>query len=207
MNSTSRESIGRKKGIAITLYEIDGIKFGEFTLSSGKTSPYYVDLRVIPSHPNLFKKVKDLCTETIEDEIDIDNLKIAGVPTAGGPFAALISQDLRLPLLYIRKEQKSHGRKKTIEGKFSQDEVLLVDDVTTTGGSIVEAAEKIREKGGTVNHAVVILDRKEGAKKALQEEGIKLHSCYTITELIDQLKNSTKMDEEEYKTIMNHLEK
>ena len=207
MNSNSRKNNERRKEIANTLYEIDGIKFGEFTLSSGKKSPYYVDLRVIPSHPNLFKKVKELCTDAIKEEIDQKHFKIAGVPTAGVPLAAIISQDLQLPLLYIREEKKSHGRKKMIEGKFSEDEVLLIDDVTTTGGSIIEAAEKIRDNGGTVKHAVVVLDRKEGAKEELQKIGIELHSCYTITELINQLKDSKKIDEEEYDTIMNYIEK
>ncbi len=207
MSDDSRESIGRKKGIAISLYEIDGIKFGEFTLTSGKTSPYYVDLRVMPSHPNLFDKVTDVCADMIREEIKKDYFKIAGVPTAGLPIATLISQKLRLPLLYVRKKEKSHGRKKGIEGKFQEGELILVDDVTTTGGSIKEAAETVREEGGKVNHAVVILDREEGAKEKLEKDDIKLHSCYTITELVDYLKESTKIGEEEHSTIINYLKK
>ncbi len=206
MSDDSRESIGRKKGIAISLYEIDGIKFGEFTLTSGKTSPYYVDLRVMPSHPNLFDKVTDVCADMIREEIKKDYFKIAGVPTAGLPIATLISQKLRLPLLYVRKGKKSHGREKGIEGKFQGGEVILIDDVTTTGGSIKEAAETVREEGGEVKHAVVILDREEGAKEELEKNEIKLHSCYTITELVDYLKESTKIGEEEHSTIMNYLE-
>lgn len=205
MGEDSRESIGREKGIAISLYEIDGIKFGEFTLTSGKTSPYYADLRVIPSHPNLFDKVTDFCVDLINEEINKDYFKVAGVPTAGLPLATLISQKLRLPLLYVRKEKKSHGRKKGIEGKFSGGEVVLVDDVTTTGGSIKEAAETVRDEGGKVKHAVVVLDREEGAKEELEKNGINLHSCYTITELVGYLKNSTKIGEEEHSTIMNYL--
>ncbi len=205
MGSDSRESIGREKGIAISLYEIDGIKFGEFTLTSGKTSPYYVDLRVIPSHPNLFDKVTDFCTDLIKEEINKDYFKIAGVPTAGLPLATLISQKLRLPLLYVRKEKKPHGRKKGVEGKFQGGEVVLVDDVTTTGGSVKEAVETVREEGGEVKHAIVVLDREEGAKEKLGKSGIQLHSCYTITELVDYLEKSTKIGEKEHSTIMEYL--
>ncbi len=205
LNDNSREPIERDKGIAITLYEIDGVKFGEFTLSSGKKSPYYVDMRVVPSHPNLFDKVTSMCSEMLEEEIDKDYFKVAGVPTAGLPFSALVSQKLFLPMIYVRKKEKSHGRKKGIEGKFSGGEVVLIDDVSTTGGSIIEAAETVRDAGGTVNHAAVILDREEGATENLREEGIELHACYSISEMVELLKDSPKLDEKEYETIMNYL--
>lgn len=205
MTGEARESFEKKKDIAARLHEIGGIKFGEFTLTSGKKSPYYVDLRVMPSHPNLFDKVTDICTDLIREEISEDYSKVAGVPTAGLPIATLISQKLRLPLLYVRKEKKSHGRKKGVEGKFQGGELILIDDVTTTGGSIKKAAETVREESGKVKHAVVILDREEGAEEELEKIGVNLHSCYKITELINYLRESTKISEEEHTTIMNYL--
>lgn len=193
-----------KKEIAGKLYEVGGIKFGEFTLTSGKTSPYYVDLRVVPSYPELFDEVAEACAAVVK-EID-GNYKLAGIPTGGLPLATLISHKLELPLLYVRKSEKAHGRKKGVEGELEGGNVVLIDDVATTGGSIVEAAETVRGEGGTVKDAVVALDREEGAKEALEREGIELHSCFLISELIDYLREESILDQEKYSLVKEYLE-
>ncbi len=203
MNKISKEIDERRRDIATRLYEADSIKFGEFTLTSGKSSPYYVDLRLVPSYPKLFEDICDICADTLK-EIG-GNYKIAGVPTSGLPFATLVSQRLELPLLYVRRDQKGHGRKKGVEGKFERDYVVLIDDVSTTGGSLKEAAETVREEGGKVEHAVVILDREEEAHKNLQEMDIDLRPCFTISEIVDYLKESSILDEEKYSRVKNHL--
>lgn len=196
----------RKGEIASSLYEVGGVKFGEFTLTSGKTSPYYVDLRIVPSYPELFDMVTEFCADLVEREIGND-YKIAGVPTGGLPYATLVSYKLGLPLLYVRKKKKSHGREKGVEGEFEEGEVVLIDDVTTTGGSIKEAAETVREEKGKVNHAVVILDREEEAEKELETAGVSLHSCFKISELVKHLKENGKITDGEYSTILDYLKK
>lgn len=201
-NSPVSEEVKRK--IARKLYEVGGIKFGEFTLTSGKTSPYYVDLRIVPSYPELFDEVAETCTATVE-KIGRKG-KIAGIPTGGLPLATLVSHKLELPLLYVRKRKKSHGRKKGVEGEFEGGNIVLIDDVATTGGSIMEGAETVRGKGGTVKDAVVILDREEGAEEALEEKGINLHSCFRISELIDYLREDSILDDEKYSLVKEYLE-
>lgn len=201
-NSTNKEI---RKKIARRLYEVEGIKFGEFTLTSGKSSPYYVDLRIVPSYPKLFDEITEACAEMIDAEIK-GEYRLAGVPTSGLPFATLVSHKLSLPLIYVRKKEKSHGRKKSVEGLLEEDEIVLVDDISTTGGSIKEAGETVREEGGNVKHAVVIIDREEGAEEALKDMDIQLHACFKISEIVEYLKEDSSLSEDEYSLVMNHLE-
>lgn len=204
MEDLSEGDYERKKKIAARLFEVGGIKFGNFTLTSGKTSPYYVDLRIVPSHPKLFDEVCEVFADLV-GEIRGD-YKLAGVPTSGLPFATLVSQKLSLPLLYVRKGERSHGRKKGIEGEFEKDEIVLIDDVSTTGGSLENAAETVKAEGGVVNHAVVFLDREEGAEQNLKNVGIDLRACFTISELVECLRENAILDEEKYSLIMENLE-
>ena len=101
---------------AADLHKIGAIQFGEFTLVSGRTSPYYVDLRLVYSHPDIFDKLASMCADLIKREVGDKVNRVAGVPVAGLSLATLVSHKLRLPLIFVRKEQKEHGRMKTIEG-------------------------------------------------------------------------------------------
>lgn len=194
--------------VAVRLYEVGAIQFGEFTLTSGKSSPYYVDLRLVPSYPELFEKLADICTKIILEEIDEQFDRIAGVPTSGLPFAALVAHKTGLPLIYTRKKKKAHGTKKAIEGVLENGEkVLIIDDLSTTGGSVENATEMVRNGGGIVNHATVILDREEGAREALEANGIQLHFCLEISELIEYLKESSSLSEEKYSLVEEYLKR
>ncbi len=205
----ARESEGYdklKREVAARLYEVEGIKFGEFTLTSGKTSPYYIDLRVVPSYPDLFDKVTEISARIVKDEIKkVDRL--AGVPTGGLPFAALVAHKSRHPLLYPRKKKKSHGRKRNVEGILKEgDHVAVLDDISTTGGSIEDAAETIRNNDGVVEHAVVMVDREEGAGENLKQSEITLHSCLNVSEILDYLQRDSIISEDERETILDYLE-
>lgn len=197
---------GTEEKTATLLYEVGGIRFGEFTLTSGKTSPYYVDLRIVPSHPDLFEKFTDICVAILKGEVEDEVDRIAGVPTGGLPFATLVAYKAGYPLIYTRKRKKSHGRKKAVEGVLEDgDEVVLVDDITTTGGSIRDAAEMIRGEEGSVHHAIVMIDREEGAEENLREEEITLHTGLKISEIVRHLRNASVLDEGKYSLIMNYL--
>ncbi|KXA95712.1 hypothetical protein AKJ65_01030 [candidate division MSBL1 archaeon SCGC-AAA259E19] len=195
-----------RRDISLQLYRIEAIKFGKFTLTSGKSSPFYVDLRIVPSYPKLFEKITNLGTQIAKKEIgNID--QIAGVPTGGLPYATAISQNLSLPLIYVRKEAKSHGRKKAIEGKLRKENALIVDDTTTTGGSVKSAGESVKEEGATVENALVMVDREEGARENLREIDIKLHTCFTIHEILEYLNEYSDLSEKKYSRAMDYLEK
>lgn len=207
MGSKTKSDSELLKRIATRLYEVGGIKFGDFILTSGKKSPYYIDLRIVPSHNSLFENFAKLSAEILEEGIEEAD-KLAGVPTSGLPFATLIAHEIDLPLIYTRSSAKSHGRKKAVEGKLEKnDEVIIIDDITTTGGSIKKAVEIIRKEGGRVANALVMIDREEGAEENLKDIGINLHSCFNISELIKYLKETSFLNKEKYSLILDYLGK
>jgi orotate phosphoribosyltransferase len=203
------ERINVKVEICKILKKIDALQFGAFKLTSGKISPYYIDLRVIPSFPDAFHRVSNFYVSFIKGEIGVENFeRIAGIPVAGIPFASLIAYHLQKPFLYIRKDIRLHGRQRRIEGIIAPgDRVLLVDDLITTGLSLKRAAKAIRSEGGVVNDAVVLLDREEGGKEKLEKSGIRLHALIKVSEIASRLYEIGAIDEEQLKTILRQIKK
>jgi len=185
------------------LLRTGSLKFGTFKLTSGLLSPYYVDLRLIPSYPEAFQQTINMYRSVIEPDLVKRVQRLAGVPTAGIAYAAVIALNLNKPLLYVRKEQKEHGREKKVEGLLQPgDRVLILDDVVTTGKSLLEAAEAIRAEGGIVDDAVVLLDRQQGAGENLQKKRMKLHTFTTMRRIADKLLNLGTIDERQHKEIL-----
>jgi orotate phosphoribosyltransferase len=199
----------KKIEIAKILHNIDALKFGVFKLTSGKPSPYYIDLRVVPSFPDAFQQICDFYLQHITTQIGTQNFdRIAGVPLAGIPFASQIAYNLKKPFLYVRKNTRHHGRQRRVEGILvSGDRVLLVDDLVTTGLNLKNAAEAIRAEGGVVKEAVALLDREEGGKEELEQSGIKVHTLLRISEVANTLYDIGAIDEESLKTILKQIKK
>jgi orotate phosphoribosyltransferase len=191
------------------LNKIGALQFGAFKLTSGKISPYYIDLRIVPSFPDAFQKICEFYVDFIKNEIQSKNFeRIAGIPVAGIPFASLIAYSLRKPFLYIRKGVRLHGRQRRIEGILAPgDRILLVDDLITTGISLRNAAKAIRAEGGVVTDAAVLLDREEGGEEKLDKSGIKLHALLSISEIVNKLYEIEAIDEEQLKTILRQVKK
>jgi orotate phosphoribosyltransferase len=206
---TEKVALTKKDRMANILYKIDAVKFGVFQLSSGKQSPYYIDLRVIPSFPDAFREICDTYAQQITDEIGIKNFdRIAGVPIAGIPFASQIAYNLQKPFLYVRKDIKLHGRERRVEGILvSGDKVLLVDDLLTTGLTLKNAVEAARAEGGIVTDAVVFLDREEGGRELLEQTGVKLHPLLKISEVANTLYDIGAIDKESLRTILKQVKK
>ncbi len=202
-------SLDKKDKMANILFKLDAVKFGVFQLSSGKASPYYIDLRVIPSFPDAFREICDFYAQQITEQVGLKNFdRIAGIPLAGIPFASQIAYNLRKPFLYIRKDFKQHGRERRVEGiLISGDRVLLLDDLLTTGLTLKNAAEAVRAEGGVVTDAVVFLDREEGGKEVLNKDGIKLHTLLKISEIAHALFEIGAIDKESLKTILKQIKK
>jgi len=198
-----------KTEISKILDRIGALKFGTFKLTSGKISPYYIDLRIVPSFPDAFRKTCDFCISFIKDEIGTDKIeRVAGIPVAGIPFAALIAYGLKKPFLYIRKGVRRHGRERRIEGIIAPgNRVLLIDDLITSGLSLQKAAKIITAEGGVVTDAVVLLDRLEGGKEKLAKNGIEVHALLNITEVSTRLHELGTIDEEQLKTILKQVKK
>jgi orotate phosphoribosyltransferase len=199
----------RRDSLASILFKIDAVKFGVFKLSTGKASPYYIDLHVVPSFPDAFREIIDFYTEQISSQIGLQNFdRIAAVPITGIPFASQIAYNLKKPFLYVRKSVKLQGRERRVEGVLiSGDRVLLIDDLVTTGLTLRKAAEAIRAEGGVVTQAVAFLDREEGGKEKLQEVNVKLVPLLKISEIANTLYDMGAIDKESLKTINKQIKK
>ena len=203
----NRETV--KVEICKILNKIGALKFGAFKLTSGKISPYYIDLRIIPSFPDAFQKICNLQAAFIKEEIGLKSFdRVAGIPIAGIPFASLIAYNLKKPFLYIRKGVRLHGRKRRIEGILTPgDRVLLIDDLITTGLSLTEAKKAIEAEGGITTDAVVLLDREEKGKEKLDKNGIRLYALLEMSEIANRLCEIGAIDEVQLKTILKQIKK
>jgi len=206
LSENERENM--KSELCKILHKIGAIKFGVFKLTSGKISPYYIDLRVVPSFPGVFQKICDFYIKLIKNDVGTKNFdRVAGIPTAGIPFASVVAYNLKKPFLYIRKGERLHGRERRVEGILMPgDRVLLIDDLVTTGKSLGQAAEAVRTEGGLVNDAVILLDREEGGKEKLEKQKIHLHYLLKISEAANKLYEVGAISEEQLETILKQVE-
>lgn len=171
------------KEFAMFLQESGAIKFGDFKLSSGKNSAYYIDLRLVPSFPHQFRKMVKSVQNLISEKIGLDSFDyIASVPTSGLVIASALAMETAKPLIYIRQKPKDYGTGSLIEGKIPEgSRVVLVDDVGTTGHSLINAVKTLKDAKIAVDSAFVIINRLEGAQKNLETEGVKM---YEITDIL-----------------------
>ena len=201
------EKLFLMKQVGILLIKNDAIKFGDYILASGKKSPYYIDLRQTISSPITMDWIANSLTRIILNEIGKTKIdKILGVPTAGVPFATVVSQKLGIPLIYYRQARKEHGVRKKIEGILERnDRVLVIDDLITTGESVIETAEVIRDQGGVVNELVVLLDREQGGQQRLRQARMEPHVLFRISDAMNWLHNVGLIEDGIYETLVKYI--
>jgi len=190
--------VGFVKEFAIFLQESGAIKFGNFKLSSGKESAYYVDLRLVPSFPHQFRKMVKSLQNLISEKIGLDSFDyIASVPTSGLVIASALAIETVKPLIYIRQKPKDYGTSSLIEGKIPEgSRVVLVDDVGTTGHSLLNAIKAIKDAKIIIDSAFVIVNRLEGARENLEAEKVKLYEITDILEISNVLHNEKILDDQ-----------
>ncbi|RLF20816.1 MAG: orotate phosphoribosyltransferase [Thermoprotei archaeon] len=192
-----------KSKVIIALYKANCIRIGRFKLTSGMISPIYIDLRALPSYPEIFRLIVKASKDVISNmNFDI----VCGIATGGIPLATALAYEMKKPMIYIRKEAKGHGTQRLIEGDFRKGaSVILVDDVATTGGTLIRAIKALKKEGLAVENAFVIVDREQGAREKLMREGVRLHYLVTLKEIVAYLNEKSLISREDYLKIMEYL--
>lgn len=167
------------------LVDLGALKFGDFTLASGKRSPIYIDLRLLVSNPSLLA----LAAEAYGDLVNgLQADRLAGIPYAALPIGTAVSLRTGIPMIYTRKEVKAHGLGKDVEGNWQPGErVAIIEDLITSGGSTLKSVERLRELGMVVEDVVVLIDREQGGVENLAAEGVRAHAVFTLPTMLNYL--------------------
>jgi uridine monophosphate synthetase len=171
--------------LALALFDIGCIKFGQFKLKSGLISPIYVDLRLLVTHPAVLKQVAQAMAATIQ-AAGLRYDRLVALPYAGLPIGVAVSLELNQPMIYPRKEAKDYGTAKLIEGAYAAGEtVLMVDDVITNGGAKIDALKPLFDEKLIVKDLIVLIDREQGGAAQLASRGVALHAVLTLRHALD----------------------
>ena len=185
------------------LFDTGCIQFGHFTLKSGLTSPIYVDLRLLVSHPSLLREVSQAMAQ-VAHNLAFD--RIAAIPYAGLPIGTALALEMERPMIYPRQQVKQHGTRRAIEGAFEPGETaLVVDDLITRGTSKIEAIQPLEEAGLVVRDVLVLIDREQGGGDDLAERGYRLHAILRLTEILDALKEGNRITPTQHTDVLQYL--
>ncbi|MFA9417712.1 orotate phosphoribosyltransferase [Natrinema sp. HArc-T2] len=158
----------------------DAVQFGEFELSHGGTSEYYVDKYLFETDPGCL----ELIAEAFADKLESDD-KLGGVALGGVPLAAATSVEADVPYVIARKQRKDYGTANLVEGRLEEgEEVVVLEDIVTTGTSLVDAIEALRDAGATVERALVVVDRQEGGRENVEDADVEMEALVTAEELL-----------------------
>jgi uridine monophosphate synthetase len=202
-----------ERDLTLALADIGAVKFGDFTLTSGKKSPIYIDLRILASYPRVLRQVSRAYARLLRRELGIgsslpegkarDNsysggLCLAAIPYAALPIGTAVALETGLPLIYPRKETRAHGTGRQIEGEYQAgDRAVVLDDLITTGGSKLAAIEPLEAAGLVVQDVVVLIDREQGGREDLEAAGYQLHSVLHLGRMLDLLAEAGRISQQQ----------
>ena len=166
--------------IARLILESGAVEFGDFLLASGARSSYYIDIKAATTNPVVLAAIGKTVAERWEFDV------VAGVAVGAVPIAVAVSLASGRPYAIIRKDEKDHGKAGTIVGDVDGRDVLLVEDVTTSGGSALYGLETLRAAGAHVDRVVTVVDREAGAQETFAKKGVSLLALVRVGELLDR---------------------
>ena len=189
--------------LILQLYEVGCIELGSFVLVSGQQSPIYLDLRRLMASPSLLRMAARAYADLLPS-LSFDQL--AAVPYAALTIATAVSLATNRSMLYPRKDIKAYGTRRSVEGRFSAGQkVVVIEDVVTTGGSVLRAIESLEAASLVVEDVVVLIDREQGASQALAERGYRLHAALTLSDILSVLFQTGRISTEKLAEIKAYL--
>ena len=189
--------------LALTLHDIGAIQFGRFRLHSGRESRIYFDLRVLVSFPDALRRAT-AAYRSVLDGLAFDVL--AATPLAGLPIGTALCLDMDRPLIYPRKTAKSYGTGKNIEGRWAIGQTaVVIDDLITSGDSLLETFATVKDSGLKVGEAVVLIDREQGGRAMLAEQGYHVHAVATLSELLGILQENGRLSQSQLDEVLSSL--
>ena len=181
-SETENELETQKQELIAALKACGAVRYGDFTLASGKKSKYYIDIKRASTDPKTLKLIAQQAASRIK-QMDVDI--VAGVELGGVPLATAVSLETELPLLIVRKAVKGYGTKSRFVGDIKpENRLVMLEDVTTSGGSARDAIDVIRETGASVKYVISVVDREEGAKENLNKAGTELIPLVSASDLL-----------------------
>ena len=201
--SSPSASSEEARDVIVGLAQLGAVQFDEFTLASGAQAPFYIDLRLLVSQPSLLTRAAHFYAAILKD-LSFD--RIAGVPYAALPIGTAVSTVADVPMIYPRKEAKAHGLGKNVEGIWHKGErIVIIEDVITSGGSVIKSAEQLRALGLIVEDVIVLIDREQGGVAKLAAAGIRAHGAFTLTEVLDVLVDAGELDDAKRRDVLDFI--
>ena len=162
------------------LKECGAVQFGKFVLTSGAVSDYYIDIKKASTNPKILKMIVQAMAEYVEG-YDL----LAGMEIGAIPLVTALSLETNIPYVILRKEKREHGTSKQIEGgDVKGKKVLIIEDVTTSGGSVAKSIQLIRENQGLVDEVIVVVDRESGAEEKLKNVDVSFIPLLSVSDIL-----------------------
>jgi orotate phosphoribosyltransferase len=196
--------------VANALYDSECIKFGSFKIKSGATSPYYIDMARLLSKPKHLCTIAEIAAETIKGIMANDKIdKLASIELKGALIVPSIACKVDLPCVIVRKEDKAYGVTGRIAGAdvAQGDNILFFDDVVSEGLSKIEGIKPLKQLGAQVKHLMVVVDREQGGTGTLEKAGYKVHALAKISEVVNALLKTGKINSDQAKIVLDYIKK
>lgn len=196
--------------VAGALYSSGCLKFGSFRIKSGALSPYYIDLACLLSSPKALCTIADVVSDEIRRIMASEKVdKLASIELKGALVLPSIACRLELPCVVVRKAEKAYGATGRIAGASVEkgEHIVFFDDVISEGLSKLEGIKPLEELGAKVKHIVVVVDREQSGKESLEKLGYKVHALTTISSMVESLRKSNEISEEQAEIVLEYVRK